>query len=75
MIQKFMLLNEYRTQNKLSFQKLATICGAGHATVARRWCLPTNHKDRMIPNKKFMQIIQNVTMGAVQPNDFYRDTI
>ncbi len=73
MLQIVMTLNEYRTQHKLSFERLATICGARHATVARRWCLPTNHKDRMIPNKKFMLVIQNITMGAVQPNDFYRN--
>lgn len=67
-----MTLKEFKDQNKISFAKLAALIGASHATVARRYCLPKTHKDRMIPNAKYMAAIMTVTDGAVTPNDFYR---
>lgn len=67
-----MTLREFKDQNKMSYAKLAAMIGASHATIARRFCLPKTHKDRMIPSAKYMDAIMTVTDGAVTPNDFYR---
>tara|TARA_R100001460_G_scaffold18936_1_gene39826 strand:+ start:1006 stop:1215 length:210 start_codon:yes stop_codon:yes gene_type:complete len=67
-----MTLREFKDQNKMSYAKLAAMIGASHATIARRFCLPRTHKDRMIPSAKYMDAIMTVTDGAVTPNDFYR---
>ena len=67
-----MKLIEYKQQKKISYAKLASLIGASHATIARRFCLPKTHKDRMIPSAKYMAAIMTVTDGAVTPNDFYR---
>lgn len=66
-----MTLEEYRQSNKLTYGKLAELIGAKHPTIARRYCLPIGHADRMIPNFDYMERIVTVTAGAVQPNDFY----
>jgi hypothetical protein len=39
--------------------------------MARRWCLPFGHKDRLIPNELFMDRIVLLSNGEVMPNDFY----
>ena len=67
-----MTLEDWRNKKGLSYSQLAKKLGASHATVVRRWCLPSDHKDRMIPAKKFMTIIHQSTMGEVTANDFYR---
>lgn len=67
-----MTLEEWRKKKGYSYAKLAEILDASHATVARRWCLPKDHKDRMIPAPKFMETITNASLGEVQANDFYR---
>ncbi|MGB0467944.1 MAG: helix-turn-helix domain-containing protein [Pontibacterium sp.] len=66
-----MTLDEYRRANKLTYKQLAEQLGASHPTIARRYCLPIGHKDRMIPNMEYMERIMTITSGAVQPNDFY----
>jgi len=66
-----MTLDEFRRSKNLSYKRLSELIGASHATVARRWCLPAEHQDRMIPAADFMERIMTVTDGAVQPNDFY----
>tara|TARA_B100000161_G_scaffold217927_1_gene162913 strand:+ start:596 stop:817 length:222 start_codon:yes stop_codon:yes gene_type:complete len=66
-----MTLKEYKDKNNMSYSKLAKLIGVAHATVARRYCLPKEHKDHMIPNSKFMVAIMTATDGAVTPNDFY----
>ncbi len=70
-IERGMTLEDYRKQQKLSYKQLAELLGASHATVARRWCLGIDHKDRMIPAPDFMERIVLVTDGSVMPNDFY----
>lgn len=67
-----MTLEDWRNSKSMSYSALAKKLGASHATVVRRWCLPSDHKDRMIPAPKFMAIIHEATSGAVQANDFYR---
>jgi transcriptional regulator with XRE-family HTH domain len=67
-----MTLDEYRKSKRLSLAALAAQLGASHATVVRRWCLPLEHPQSMIPSPAFMTRIMEVTGGAVQPNDFYR---
>jgi hypothetical protein len=67
-----MTLDEYRQQKRLTFAALAAMFGAKHATIVRRWCLPSHHPQAMIPSPKYMMIIMDVTAGAVQPNDFYK---
>ena len=66
-----MTLEEYRQAQGLTYSKLAKLIGAKHATIARRYCLPHGHKDRMIPQVEYMERIVNFTGGMVQPNDFY----
>ena len=66
-----MTLNEFRKQNNWSYSELARQLGATHATVARRWCLDFNDKNRLIPNVEYMSNIMLKTNGAVMPNDFY----
>ena len=56
----------------LQLPQLAQRLDAKHGTVVRRWCLSKDHKDYKIPSTKYMLIIQETTMGAVTPNDFYR---
>ena len=68
-----MTLKEYKDQNNLSYARLAKLIGVSHATVARRYCLPKEHKDHMIPKLKFMIAIMTVSGGAVTPNDFYAE--
>lgn len=67
-----MTLDQYRKSNRLSLAALAAQLGASHATVVRRWCLPLEHPQSMIPSPQFMLRIVDLTGGAVQPNDFYR---
>jgi len=70
-------LNDYRLQKGWSYGQLANLLDAGHAQMARRWCLPKGHKDRLIPSnrgsKNYMSRIIELTKGQVQPNDFYID--
>ena len=66
-----MKLNEYRGRQGWSYSELARQGGAPHATVARRWCLPRGHKDRLIPNENYMDKIILLTNGEGMPNDFY----
>ena len=66
-----MTLEDFRKQQKLTYKQLAELLGASHATVARRWCLGIDAKDRMIPAPEFMERIVSVTNGSVMPNDFY----
>jgi len=62
-----MTLDEFRKEKGLTYAALARVLGATHATIVRRWCIG----DKM-PSKKYMVTIQEVSQGAVQPNDFYR---
>tara|TARA_X000001382_G_scaffold109039_2_gene85131 strand:- start:1594 stop:1806 length:213 start_codon:yes stop_codon:yes gene_type:complete len=66
-----MTLDEFRKSNGWSYSELARQLGASHATVARRWCLTKNHKDKTIPSSTFMNRIVDKSMGKVQPNSFY----
>ena len=67
-----MKLEEWRKEKGYSYPQLAQRLDAKHGTVVRRWCLDKVHKDYKIPSTKYMLIIQETTMGAVTPNDFYR---
>lgn len=66
-----MTLDQWRVSKNLSYNKLAKLLGASHATIARRWCLPFDAQDRMIPSPKYMDRVVNITNGSVTPNDFY----
>jgi hypothetical protein len=55
----------------MSYSVLANGIGVSHATVARRYCLPFDHKDFSRPAEDIMLNIQEFTMGSVTPNDFY----
>ena len=66
-----MTLEEYRQAQGLTYKRLAELIGAKHPTMARRYCLPHGHKDRMIPQIEYMERIMTLTNGQVQPNDFY----
>jgi hypothetical protein len=66
-----MILDTFRRQKGWSYSELARQVDASHATVARRWCLPFDHKDRLIPNELFMDRIVLLSNGEVMPNDFY----
>ncbi|RPG67759.1 MAG: hypothetical protein CBC02_001330 [Flavobacteriaceae bacterium TMED42] len=70
-----MTLDDYRKQKGWSYGQLAQRLGTKHAQMARRWCLPQNHKDYLIPSNrgvtKYMSRILELTRGEVQPNDFY----
>ena len=68
-----MTLNDFRVAQGWSFGELARQTGAAHATVARRWCLPSDDRERKIPAARFMQTIVTISNGAVMPNDFYCD--
>ena len=63
-----MTLDEYRKQKNWSYGKLAKVLGVGHSRMTSRWC-----KHEVIPSKDHMHRIMELTMGAVQPNDFYID--
>jgi hypothetical protein len=66
-----MTLEQYRLKNKLSYAKLAKKLGAKHATIARRWCLPLGHPNRMIPSPVYMRRIIEATLGAVRADSWY----
>ena len=66
-----MTLDQYRINKDWSYSELARQLGASHATVARRWCLKYDDKQRLIPNQHFMNCIVLKTGGEVMPNDFY----
>jgi hypothetical protein len=66
-----MTLDQWRHRKRLSYSKLAKLLGTPHATIARRWCLPAEHKDRMIPSPKYMARVVQLSDGSVTPNDFY----
>lgn len=61
-----MKLDEFRKAKGMTYSQLAHLLGVKHATIAKRWCAHT-----VLPGKEAMQIIKEVTMGSVQPNDFY----
>jgi hypothetical protein len=60
-----MILDTFRRQKGWSYSELARQVDASHATVARRWCLPFGHKDRLIPNELFMDRIVLLSNGEV----------
>ena len=66
-----MTLDTFRKEKGWSFAHLARQLGASHATVARRWCLPRDHKNRLIPSPVYMDRIIVISSGKVMPNDFY----
>lgn len=66
-----MILDTFRKNRGWSYSELARQVGASHATVARRWCLAHDHKDRLIPNEFYMDRIVLLSAGEVMPNDFY----
>ena len=66
-----MKLEEFRIKQGWSLTELAHRVEASHATVARRWCLPPGHKDRLVPSPAYMQKSVDVSDGSVMPNDFY----
>lgn len=63
-----MTLDEFRVNKGLSYAALARSLGANHATIVRRWCIGDK-----VPSKRYMAVIIELTQGAVQPNDFYRN--
>ena len=63
-----MTLDEYRKEKGWSYGKLAEVLNVGHGRMTSRWC-----KHEVIPTKEHMHRIMDLTMGAVQPNDFYID--
>ena len=71
-----MRLEDWRQTKKrggkpISYSVLANGIGESHATVARRYCLPFQHKDFSRPAEESMLNIQEFTMGMVKPNYFY----
>lgn len=66
-----MTLDQWRIKKRLSYRKLAKLLGTRHATIARRWCMPPDSEERAIPSAKYMDLIVQLTNGAVTPNDFY----
>jgi hypothetical protein len=66
-----MTLDQWRCRKRLSYSKLARLLGAPHATVVRRWCLPVDHSNRVIPSTKYMARVVQLSDGSVTPNDFY----
>lgn len=66
-----MTLDQWRKKNGHSYNALAKMIGASHASVVRRWCMDMDEDEFMIPKPKYMLLILQVTSGAVQPNDFY----
>tara|TARA_B100000989_G_scaffold118022_1_gene86852 strand:- start:441 stop:653 length:213 start_codon:yes stop_codon:yes gene_type:complete len=64
-------LDDYRKKKNWSYGQLAHLLDAGHAQMARRWCLPMKHKDRLVPRQRYMSRIIELTKGEVQPNDFF----
>ena len=66
-----MQLNDYRRARGVTYQQLAELLGASHATVVRRWCLQPGARDRMIPSEEYMHRIMVLSNGQVTPNDFY----
>jgi ribosome-binding protein aMBF1 (putative translation factor) len=71
----YMTLNEWRKNKGWSYGKLADRLGTKHATNARRWCLPQQHPDHLVPSNrgatKYMDRIIKLTNGEVMPNDFF----
>jgi ribosome-binding protein aMBF1 (putative translation factor) len=66
-----MTLDDYRRKKGWTYSELARLVGASQATVVRRWCLPADDKNRLIPNQKNMDKIVLLTQSEVMPNDFY----
>lgn len=60
-----MTLEEWRNKRGLSYTALAELLVAGNAGVVRKWCLPRDHKDSVVPNDENMMIIQQTTLGDV----------
>ena len=60
-----MTLEEWRKKRGLSYTALAELLVAGNAGVVRKWCLPRDHKDSVVPNDENMMVIQQTTLGAV----------
>ena len=58
-----------------SYGQLAQRLGTKHAQMARRWCLPMDHADYLVPSNRgatrYMSRILQLTNGEVQPNDFF----
>tara|TARA_R100000234_G_scaffold71117_1_gene43726 strand:- start:505 stop:726 length:222 start_codon:yes stop_codon:yes gene_type:complete len=67
----YMHLNDYRLKKGWHYTDLARLVGVKHATIVRRWCLPFDDKERLIPRQENMDKIIALTDGEVMPNDFY----
>lgn len=59
-------LEQFRTENKLTYEGLALLIGVKNATTARNYCVGTS-----IPEKPVMRRIAIETKFAVTANDFY----
>lgn len=66
-----MKLDTWRKKKGHSYRGLATLVGASHASVVRRWCQKMDHPDYRIPGPTYMLRIFEISHGEVQPNDFY----
>lgn len=66
-----MTLNEWRKTKNMDFVQLAKALDAPHSKVVARWCIPNQKNHVVIPSRRYMDRILKITMGAVQPNDFY----
>ena len=55
----------------MTYRELAKQIGVSDAAVARRYCLPLDHKDFSRPADHIMQNIIMLTMGEVGIPDFY----
>ncbi|HAI41874.1 MAG TPA: hypothetical protein DCM40_29020 [Maribacter sp.] len=67
-----MTLKDYMLEKKIkSYGRLAQLLGIKHSKIVQRWCLPFDHKERVIPSPVYMDRIIKATQGAVMPNDFY----
>jgi len=66
-----MKLEDWRLKKGWSKSQLARKLGASHAKDVTRWCIRPDQPGQVIPSKKYMHRIIEVTGGEVMPNDFY----
>lgn len=64
-------LNEWREKQALSYAELARKLSLAKGNVVRRYCLPLDHQNFQIPDRRVMLRIWQLTGGAVDANSFY----
>ena len=70
-LQDWVKNQEKKSGKKLTLKKLADKFGVSNGSIVRRWMLEAHHKDFNFPEPENIMVVQETTLGEVNPRDFY----